>query len=154
MSTRARHLSFPCAALLLCSALLSVGCSRSSESSSPAQVSESTLALLPEDFEGEWQGLLPCVDCQGIDVQLRLSRDADGAQFALEERYLGDAASVDYRSEGTWSEEACTLGDEAGACITLEEPGLRWFRREDGSLEAVSAEGLSLDPSGARLQRR
>lgn len=150
----ARHRLLLCTVLLLGSVLLTVGCSQSEAPTAPDVAPESSLALLPERFEGEWQGLLPCVDCQGIDVQLRLSRDADGAQFALEERYLSDAASADYRSEGLWSEVACTMGDEAGACITLEEPGLRWFRREDGSLEAVSAEGVSLDPTGARLQRR
>jgi len=127
------------------------GCRR--DEPEPPAAAVPVLAPLPEAFEGEWRGVLPCTDCAGIEVELTLQRDATMARFVLLERYLGGAAPGDYRSEGRWREAACRAAGEPGLCIELYEFGLRWFRHADGTLAAIDSEGRVLDADGARLQR-
>lgn len=113
-----------------------------------------TLAPLPLRFDGTWQGLLPCVDCDGIGVVLQLTRDENAALYEMRESYFGAADAEDYVTEGPWTEVLCTLAGEPGQCVVLEEPALRWYRRGDGSLQGVDAEGRALDGADALLQRR
>ncbi len=133
------------------------GCLRGGESSdAPADApADDGLATLAEDFEGAWAGVLPCADCEGIDVVLELQREAGAAgRYRLVETYLGAADAVGFEIAGEWREEDCRAGEVAGSCLMLLESGQRWFRHADGSLQAVDAEGRALDPEGARLQRR
>ncbi|HAI58539.1 MAG TPA: hypothetical protein DCM32_01490 [Xanthomonadaceae bacterium] len=113
-----------------------------------------TLAPLPNEFEGDWRGVLPCTDCDGIEVELTLRRDGDGATFALIERYLAADQSAEFRSEGAWQEAPCGRDGEAGLCVLLVDAGQRWRRDKDGSLQAVDADGQPIDADGARLSRR
>lgn len=146
--------------MLLSAALLAtvlVGCTRDAEpSDAPAEApADGGLAALPEDFEGAWAGVLPCADCEGIDVELELQRESGAAgRYRLVETYLGAADAVGFEIAGEWREDACRVGEIAGSCLVLLESGQRWFRHADGSLQAVDAEGRALDPEGARLQRR
>ncbi|MCZ8319619.1 MAG: copper resistance protein NlpE N-terminal domain-containing protein [Lysobacteraceae bacterium] len=144
-------------AALFVLAVILPGCSRESPGPvgvpSPAETAaEPTLAPLPDGFRGEWRGLLPCSDCEGIEVELALDRGDEG-RFVLVERYLGSAEAGEYRSEGTWSEDACSVAGEPARCLHLQGPDLRWARYPDGSLAAVDGEGRLIDPDGARLQR-
>lgn len=145
-----------CLLLVLAAALAACGSDRAGEGDRGSDVTDDpvvpTLAPLPVKFDGTWQGLLPCVDCDGIGMVLHLQRDGDVAVFEMRERYFG-ATADDYVSEGAWSEVACTLAGEPGLCVTLEEPALRWYRRGDGSLQGVDSEGHALD-GGDALQRR
>ncbi len=133
------------------------GCLRGGESSdalaeAPA---DDGLAALPEDFDGEWSGVLPCADCDGIDVELALQRESGAAgRYRLVETYLGAVDAAGFEIAGEWREDDCRVGEIAGSCLVLLESGQRWFRHADGSLQAVDAEGRALDPDGARLQRR
>lgn len=116
---------------------------------------EGGLAALPEPFEGVWAGVLPCADCEGIDVVLELERESGAAgRYRLVETYLGAVDAVGFEIAGEWREDACRVGEIAGSCLVLLESGQRWFRHADGSLQAVDAEGRALDPEDARLQRR
>jgi copper homeostasis protein (lipoprotein) len=133
------------------------GCTRGGGSSdAPADApAEGGLAALPEAFEGVWSGVLPCADCDGIDVTLELQREAGAAgRYRLVETYLGADDAVGFEIAGEWREEDCRVGEVAGRCLVLLESGQRWFRHADGSLQAVDAEGRALDPDEARLQRR
>ncbi|GAB3729807.1 hypothetical protein GCM10028794_04550 [Silanimonas algicola] len=115
---------------------------------------EGALAALPEDFEGVWSGVLPCADCEGIEMALELQRESGAAgRYRLVETYLGAADAVGFEIAGEWREDTCRVGGIAGSCLMLLESGQRWFRHADGSLQAVDAEGRVLDPDGARLQR-
>ena len=148
-----RSPSFHPARLWLLPALLLAlaGCRR--EEPPPPPAAAATLAPLPETFRGEWRGLLPCADCEAIEVELVLERTGTSARFVLLERYRGGPAPGEYRSEGGWRESACELQGETGLCIELDGPGLRWFRHADGTLAAIDAGGRPLDADGARLQR-
>jgi hypothetical protein len=146
--------------MLLSAALLATvlaGCTREGvPSDAPADApADDGLATLAEDFEGAWAGVLPCADCEGIDVVLELQRESGAAgRYRLVETYLGAVDAVGFEIAGEWREEDCGVGEVAGSCLVLLESGQRWFRHADGSLQAVDAEGRALDPEGARLQRR
>ena len=146
--------------MLLSAALLATvlaGCTREGEpSDTPADApAEGGLAALPEPFEGVWAGVLPCADCEGIEMALELQRESGAAgRYRLVETYLGAADAVGFEVAGEWREEACRIAEMAGHCLVLLESGQRWFRHADGSLQAVDADGRALDPDGARLQRR
>lgn len=141
------------ALVLILLALFVAGCGREPGAAEEAAAPKATLAPLPEDFQGEWRGLLPCADCEGIDTALLLQRHAGQGRFELVERYLGGPAAGEYRSEGEWREQPCESGGEAGLCLWLDGPGLRWFRHADGSLTAIDGEGRALDADGSRLRR-
>lgn len=107
-----------------------------------------------EEFEGAWQGVLPCVDCAELEVELSLRRaSGEPARYTLVERYRGGAFEGEFASEGEWREVDCALDGEQGACFVLVDAAQRWFQHDDGSLEAVSADGQPIDPEGARLTR-
>ena len=145
----------PVLAVVFALAIALPGCGGESSdpaTAAPPAATEPTLAPLPGDFRGEWRGLLPCSDCEGIEVELALDRGGE-ARFVLVERYLGSAEAGEYRSEGAWSEDACTVAGEPARCLHLQGPGLRWARYPDGSLAAIDGDGRLLDPDGARLQR-
>lgn len=110
---------------------------------------------LAEDFDGVWQGVLPCADCAGIEVELTLRRaPSEPAQFRLTERYLGGVDEGEFSTEGGWREDPCSFDNQTGRCIVLAEVAQRWFRHEDGSLQAIDAEGRPIDLDSARLTRR
>jgi copper homeostasis protein (lipoprotein) len=113
------------------------------------------LAPLPEVFEGTWAGVLPCADCDGLEVVLELQREAGAAgRYRQVESYLGAPEAADFELAGEWREEACRVGDAPGRCVLLLESGQRWFRGADGTLQAVDADGRAVDPDSARLQRQ
>lgn len=150
-----RHARTPLLATVLAIAL--VGCADGSgvSDASPPVPTDGGLAALPEDFDGAWAGVLPCADCEGIDVELELQRESGAAgRYRLVETYLGAADAVGFEVAGEWREDACRVGELAGHCLVLLESGQRWFRHADGSLQAVDADGRALDADGARLQRR
>jgi uncharacterized lipoprotein NlpE involved in copper resistance len=148
-------LPLPTAAAAALLALLLAGCGRGDTADDGApSASGAAATALAEDFDGAWQGVLPCVDCAGLEVELSLRRaSSEPARYTLVERYLGGAFDGEFASAGEWRETGCALGDEVGACIVLVDAAQQWFRHEDGSLEAISSDGLPLDPEGARLAR-
>lgn len=150
-----RRFALLLSAILWATAL--VGCTRDGDlSEAPAsEGAKGGLAALPEDFEGVWTGVLPCADCEGIEVELDVQREAGAAgRYRLVETYLGATDAVGFEVAGEWREAACGVDEAAGTCLVLLESGQRWFRHADGSLQAVDADGRVLDFDGARLQRR
>jgi heat shock protein HslJ len=65
------------------------------------------------DWEGVYQGILPCADCEGIETRITLTRDGD---FVRQVRYLGrEDRPYTYRGRFTW--------DDAGGRVTLSGDG-------------------------------
>lgn len=62
------------------------------------------------DWEGIYQGILPCADCKGIKTQLELKKDLS---YVLETKYLGKKDSV-FRTEGSF------VWNDKGSIITLD----------------------------------
>lgn len=159
MRLSARHRFVPRVAIAIPAllALVLAGCGFGGSDAAPegAAPPEDRLAPLPERFAGAWSGVLPCVDCDGIDVMLELEReDAAAGRYRLLETYLGADEAPGFELSGEWREARCRLGDDEGQCIELVESGQRWFRHDDGALQAIDVDGRPLDVDGARLLRR
>lgn len=131
------------------------GCGGERSADEPAPGVDDALAALPASVDGAWSGVLPCIDCDGIEVVLELQREPDAAgRYRLVESYLGGVEAGEFEVAGEWREEPCRAGDAPGACIVLVESGQRWFRHADGTLQAVDADGRLFESDGARLMRR
>lgn len=62
------------------------------------------------DWMGEYQGTLPCADCEGIQTTIILNQDGT---FSSKERYLKDPI-VEVENNGSFS------WDESGFIVTLQ----------------------------------
>lgn len=50
----------------------------------------------------EWRGLLPCADCEGIQVQLQLRRAAGDDEYRMVEVYLTGDGGARFVEGGRW----------------------------------------------------
>ena len=66
------------------------------------------------DWNGIYKGLIPCADCEGIDVQITLNTDET---YQISYLYLGKSSSP-FLSSGKF------VWDENGSIITLESDSL------------------------------
>lgn len=51
------------------------------------------------DLAGNYEGTLPCADCEGIKTILNLNKDS---LFTLKEEYLGKKNAMAFNSKGKW----------------------------------------------------
>lgn len=65
------------------------------------------------DFEGVYEGVIPCADCEGIKLTVTINEDGT---FKEENEYLGVAEENTFSNEGTWDieESTITFTPEAG----------------------------------------
>lgn len=61
------------------------------------------------DYQGTYEGVLPCADCEGIKTEVVLKKDT----YTLSREYLGKK-SEPFKSEGSYK------WDSTGSIITLE----------------------------------
>ena len=52
------------------------------------------------DWAGEYTGIFPCADCEGIETELELKADKT---YELTEEYLGKGAGNEFKVKGTFS---------------------------------------------------
>ncbi|MEE2001886.1 copper resistance protein NlpE N-terminal domain-containing protein [Alkalimonas sp. MEB108] len=64
------------------------------------------------DWDGRYEGVLPCADCEGIKTKLTLQQDG---RYQLESQYLGKSNQV-FREQGTFE------WDSSGQIIQLQRP--------------------------------
>ncbi|WP_353143660.1 copper resistance protein NlpE [Acinetobacter pragensis] len=55
------------------------------------------------DWAGEYKGVFPCADCEGIKMELELKSDKT---YELKEEYLGKGGGKEFKSEGAFSFDA------------------------------------------------
>ncbi len=75
------------------------------------------------DYAGTYQGMLPCADCEGIAVEIRINYDGS---FKKALKYIGKNADIfEFRGEYTWN--------DAGNTIALKgmEPPNQYFVAEE-----------------------
>ncbi len=100
---------------------------------------------------GEFEGVLPCADCSGLDTRLQLKEDKAGAgkgTYSLSENYIGKSKTP-FRSSGRWAAVKGTPKDPAATVYALD-PGnskkARYFLlRADGSLLSLDRERNEID---------
>ena len=87
------------------------------------------------DWYGVYSGVIPCADCEGIEVRIALKRDGSFTRFL---RYLG-------KEQNGFSDEGKLIWDESGSKITLKgESGDQQYQVGEGWL-------LHLDLGGNRI---
>lgn len=83
------------------------------------------------DWDGRYEGVIPCASCPGIDVALELR---DGNRYRISEQYQGtEDAPIIERGSFTWGKD--------GSTITLDDEDHRAFFVSEGFVEMVDADG-------------
>ncbi|MCG2607735.1 copper resistance protein NlpE N-terminal domain-containing protein [Acinetobacter sp. SM34] len=67
------------------------------------------------DWPGEYKGVFPCADCQGIETELELKADKT---YELKQKYLGKGKNSEFKVKGTFSFDA-----DNPAMISLDQAG-------------------------------
>jgi len=62
-------------------------------------------AQLEADGRIEWQAVLACADCDGIDTALVLNRAGDQRDYTLTETFLADDGGDRFVEQGLWLRE-------------------------------------------------
>ena len=84
--------------LLFTNCLLLTACQREQAA---GHVPNPVSPLQQADGRIEWQGLLPCADCDGIQTRLVLERSGNARRFSLTETYLADDGAR-FVESGQW----------------------------------------------------
>ena len=97
----------------------------------PAHTSQNSL-----DWEGEYKGIVPCEDCDGVETSVKLNYDST---FTQSLNYIGKGGP--YESTGTFS------WDASGGVITLnfsDESKAR-YRVGEGTLSLLNDDGTPIE---------
>jgi len=99
----------------------------------PAHTSKNSL-----DWQGVYQGVLPCADCNGIQTELILKEDL---KYEKESKYLG-------KEDATFSEKGTFKWNDVGNKITL------WNSENEESSSYLVGENklIQLDNNGNKAQ--
>ena len=97
--------------------------------------------VLPVDGRIEWEGLLPCADCDGIQTQLSLLRNGDLRSYTLTETYLAEDGDTRFVDGGHWQRDGnlLRLRGDAGAIHV-------YALLADGRLQPRDAQGHAFTP--------
>lgn len=125
---------------LLCSVLLLQACSPATEPVANGQASEQQAALpLGDtsqnalDWDGTYQGVLPCASCEGIETRLELR---DDGSYHLVTVYLGEEPDNQFEQQGKFH------WDEQGRVIKLDAPEGEavYFKVEENAVRQLDQE--------------
>ena len=98
-------------------------------------------AQLDADGRIEWQALLACADCEGIETALVLNRSGDQRDYTLTETFLADDGEDRFVEQGVWLREAELIH------LRSAGNGLRVFALlPDGRLEPRDHRGRRFAP--------
>jgi uncharacterized lipoprotein NlpE involved in copper resistance len=104
---------------------------------SSAEISSAHNAQNSLDWAGDYQGTLPCADCEGIKTQLILNADST---YSMTETYLGKGNDNPFKSTGNFS-----FG-HTGSIITLDQHGdQRKYFVAENQLYALDQEGKKIE---------
>lgn len=89
----------------------------------------------PETRVQQFKGIIPCADCEGIQVSLLLQQ---GGRYSLTEQYLG-SDNVQTQQQGRWSRTAEKL------VLVSDRGEKRYFRPLDSGLEMMDTHGNPIE---------
>ena len=98
-------------------------------------------AQMPEALEMKFQGVIPCADCEGIQVTLSLQQ---GGRYSLSEYYLGSSDNI-IAQQGQWTRTAEKL------VLVSDHGERRYFRPVAGGLEMMDIEGNPMQSANSYL---
>lgn len=125
---------------LLCSVLLLQGCSPANEPATIDNTSQQAALPLGDtsqnalDWDGTYQGVLPCASCEGIETRLALR---DDGSYHLVTVYLGEEPDNQFEQHGKFH------WDEQGRVIKLDVPEGEpvYFRVEENAVRQLDLQG-------------
>lgn len=135
--------------LLVC---LSSACDRHA----PEPTSSATMPFAQLEHDGgsiQWQGLLACADCGGIDTALSLQRSGAGRDYALTETYLTVDGNARFVETGHWQLDQGLVrlqGSDGGRRVFALLPDGRLQPRDGRGRPFPPREGDFLVPVSAR----
>jgi len=97
--------------------------------------------VLPVDGRIQWEGLLRCADCDGIQTQLSLLRHGDLRSYTLTETYLAQDGDTRFVDGGHWQRDGDLLrlrGDAGAIHVYAVLP--------DGRLQPRDGRGRAFTP--------
>lgn len=104
---------------------------------SSAEIDSAHNAQNSLDWAGDYQGILPCADCEGIKTLLVLNADST---YHLTETYLGKGDNNPFNSKGQFS------FDNSGSVITLDKNGdQRKYFIAENRLYALDQDGKKIE---------
>jgi len=113
---------------------LFMACGQSKNTGEQADMHTSEIAL---DWQGVYYGVLPCADCEGIEVELRITEDGT---YTMKSQYLGKENGL-FITEGTFTWEN-------GSNIQLEDAqdnSTKLYKVEENQLRMLDAEGHKIE---------
>lgn len=93
----------------------------------------------PETTVQQFKGVIPCADCEGIEVSLLLQQ---GGRYSLNEKYLG-SDNVQTRQQGRWSRTAEKL------VLVSDQGEKRYFRPLESGLEMMDTHGNPIETANS-----
>jgi copper homeostasis protein (lipoprotein) len=106
-----------------------IGCNNRAEVESLQQTRAAELKPMPQS----WRGVLPCADCEGIELSLFLEKDGT---WVMNQRYQGArAAGATFATYGTWARTADKL------VLTDSKGDRSYYRAKGDALEMLDREG-------------
>lgn len=92
------------------------------------------------DWSGDYQGKLPCADCEGIQTELQLN---DDKTYVLKETYLGKGDGKPFETKGSF-----TFDSKNPSMIVLDQKSeQRKFFIGENTATALDLEGNKIDGS-------
>ncbi|MGE9553459.1 copper resistance protein NlpE N-terminal domain-containing protein [Erwinia amylovora] len=89
----------------------------------------------PDAMMQKYQGVIPCADCEGIQVSLSLQQ---GGRYILSEHYLG-SSDVSNAQQGRWTRTAEKL------VLVSDKGEKRYFRPQGEGLEMMDTQGNPIE---------
>ncbi|HCO68631.1 MAG TPA: hypothetical protein DIT04_12860 [Dysgonomonas sp.] len=106
---------------------------RQTDSPRGEQVTEMTTMTDPANYEGMYTGVMPCADCEGIYVELRLS----GGSYTMKEIYKGKGDD----NANTFTEEGKYTWNDNNTVLTLNGDNSERYEVGNGVLYALDMDG-------------
>ncbi|MGS2738838.1 copper resistance protein NlpE [Sinomicrobium sp. M5D2P17] len=94
------------------------------------------------DFEGVYEGIIPCADCEGIKLTVAINEDGT---FKEENEYLGVAKENTFSNEGTWNIEESTI------TFTPETGEPHMYFVGEGFIKMLDQEGNEIESDFAEM---
>ena len=145
-------------ALMLWSCLALAACQPSSPGSPPEPTAGAATGAeaFSEGSERMWSGLLPCSDCQGVEMRLVLRLQNGKRRYEMVETYVGGGTPNRFETRGEWTETSREAQGQSLTTYTLDpgQAAQTFALQPDGALQLLDGQGRPLEPAVAnRLQR-
>ncbi|MCK0201428.1 copper resistance protein NlpE [Ornithobacterium rhinotracheale] len=110
-------------------------CQKKDQKVDETQVTESVATPAVKDYAGEYEGVEPCADCEGMKITLTLNPDNT---FVQETEYLGKEINNEFTDKGTYT------WNSDGTIVTLTPENapdqISHFKVEEGKLIQLNAD--------------